>query len=103
MNKLSQLSLSNVDWEMVSILINLLKPFHMSTILLQTQHYHTLSTGKIIETVLKKYFEKKNNETTCSHVEKLLSQSLLTSIKNYLDVKISAKQENLMLVIINIK
>ena len=72
----------------------------MSTTLLQTQQYHTFSTGKIIETVLNKYSEKKVEETSCSQVEKLLSQSVLASLKKYLDEKISAKQKNLMLVII---
>ena len=56
---MSKLSLSNADWEMVSVLCNLLKPFQMSTTLLQTQQYHTLSTGKIIETVLTKNILKK--------------------------------------------
>ena len=74
----------------------------MSTIFFQTQHYHTLSTGKIIETVLNKYYEKKVKETSCSQVEKILSQSVLVSIKKYLDERISGKQKNLMLVIINI-
>ena len=99
---MSKLSLSNADWEMVSILCNLLKPFQMSTTLLQTQQYHTLSTGKKIETVLKKYFEKKISDESCNHVEKLLSESLLTSIRKYLYEKITGKQKSLMLVIINI-
>jgi len=71
----------------------------MSTTLLQTQCYHTLSTGKIIETTLTKYFEKKISEPSC-HVEKLLSQSLLNNIDKYLNEKISLKQKNFMLVII---
>ena len=98
-NKIRKLSLSNDDWELILKDINLLKPFFMSTTLLQTQCYHTLSTGKIIETTLTKYFEKKISEPSC-HVEKLLSQSLLNNIDKYLNEKISLKQKNFMLVII---
>ena len=57
---MSELSLSNDDWHLVSVLISLLKSFYISTTLLQTQRCQTLSTGKIIENALFSYFEKKD-------------------------------------------
>ena len=96
--KLSKLCLSNGDWELVSILINLLKPFYMASTLLQTQNYHTLSTAKIIESVLRKFFEKKLSDN-CSSIEKQLSKSIVTSLNKYLDEKITQRQKNTMLVI----
>ena len=68
---MSNLNLSNNDWKLVVILIDLLKPFYVSTNLLQTQQYHTLSTGKIIENALRKYFDYKINDTSCIGIEKL--------------------------------
>ena len=95
---MSNLNLSNNDWKLVVILINLLKPFFVSTSLLQTQQYHTLSTGKIIENALRKYFDYKINDASCIGIEKLLSNSLIKNIDKYLDEKINSKQKNLMLV-----
>jgi hypothetical protein len=98
---MSKLSLSNYNWHLVSVLINLLKLFYISTTLLQTQRYHTLSTGKIIENALMKSFEKKKNDISCCKDEKLLSESVVTSINKYLNQKITVNQKSLMLVIIN--
>ena len=95
---MSNLNLSNNDWKLVVILIDLLKPFYVSTNLLQTQQYHTLSTGKIIENALRKYFDYKINDASCIGIEKLLSNSLIKNIDKYLDEKINSKQKNLMLV-----
>lgn len=83
---------------MVSTLAEILKPFYMSTMLLQTQKYHTLSIGKIIENMLIKYFEKKQIDSNSSEIEKELSNCLLESIKKYLFTKISSKQKDFMLV-----
>jgi uncharacterized protein YdaL len=82
----------------VSTLAEILKPFYMSTMLLQTQKYHTLSIGKIIENMLIKYFEKKQIDSNSSEIEKELSNCLLESIKKYLFTKISSKQKDFMLV-----
>ena len=95
---MSNLNLSNNDWKLVVILIDLLKPFYVSTNLLQTQQYHTLSTGKIIENALRKYFDNKINNASCIGIDKLLSNSLIKNIYKYLDEKINSKQKNLMLV-----
>ena len=95
---MSNLNLSNNDLKLVVILTNLLKPFYVSTNLLQTQQYHTLSTGKIIENALRKYFDYKINDASCIGIEKLLSNSLIKNIDKYLDEKINSKQKNLMLV-----
>jgi hypothetical protein len=81
----------------VSTLAEILKPFYMSTMLLQTQKYHTLSIGKIIENMLIKYFEKKQIDSNSSEIEKELS-NCLESIKKYLFTKISSKQKDFMLV-----
>jgi uncharacterized protein YdaL len=72
----------------------------MSTMLLQTQKYHTLSIGKIIENMLIKYFEKKKKQidSNSSEIEKELSNCLLESIKKYLFTKISSRQKDFMLV-----
>jgi uncharacterized protein YdaL len=70
----------------------------MSTMLLQTQKYHTLSIGKIIENMLIKYFEKKQIDSNSSEIEKELSNCLLESIKKYLFTKISSRQKDFMLV-----
>ena len=83
---------------MVTTLAEILKPFYMSTMLLQTQKYHTLSIGKIIENMLIKYFEKKQIDSNSSEIEKELSNCLLESIKKYLFTKISSKQKDFMLV-----
>jgi uncharacterized protein YdaL len=82
----------------VLTLAEILKPFYMSTMLLQTQKYHTLSIGKIIENMLIKYFEKKQIDSNSSEIEKELSNCLLESIKKYLFTKISSKQKDFMLV-----
>ena len=70
----------------------------MSTMLLQTQKYHTLSIGNIIENMLIKYFEKKQIDSNSSEIDKELSNCLLESIKKYLFTKISSKQKDFMLV-----
>ena len=66
MRDLNKLSRSNDEWGFVSVLTDTFKPFHMSTVLLQTQKYYTLSIGKIIENMLIKYFERKQNDSNSS-------------------------------------
>ena len=56
MDKIRKINFKQEDWECITVLITVLKPFYKATIMLQVQKYHSLSMSKVIETSLIKYY-----------------------------------------------
>jgi hypothetical protein len=57
LDKIRKINFKQEDWECITVLITVLKPFYKATIMLQGQKYHSLSMSKVIETSLIKYYE----------------------------------------------
>jgi hypothetical protein len=58
LDKIRKINFKQDDWECITVLITVLKPFYKATIMLQGQKYHSLSKSKVIETSLIKYYDQ---------------------------------------------
>ena len=90
--KLKDLSLSSDDWELIEILVSLLKPFYDATIQLQNQKYTTLSISYVIEYLLVEFFERKVAQSA-DEWEAVFSDIFLRYTKKHLQQKITAEQK----------
>jgi hypothetical protein len=93
-DKIRKINFKQDDWECITILINLLKPFYKATIMLQGQKYHSISISKVIETSLTKYYEQLF-EISNSFLESTVSSKLSEYVNKYLVDKISVTQKEL--------
>ena len=74
----------------------------MATMHLQIQSFPTLSSSKIIEKSLIKYFSTQSMRTNKNKKEKLLASHLYAFIQKHLIDKISNEQKIYSLVILNV-
>jgi hypothetical protein len=93
---LKNLILKAKNWEIIIILIKLLKPFYKASLMLQGKTYQTLSLSKAIEIILFQYYE--NIVTKSSGVELIIAIQLKSYLDTYLNFKISAEQKHKSLV-----
>jgi len=99
--KLSNLVILNDQWAVLLIIKDLLEPFYMATMHLQKQSFPGLSSSKIIEKSLIKYFSTKSMRTNKNKREKLLASHLHAFIQKHLIDKISNEQKIYSMVILN--
>ena len=94
MDKIRKINFKQEDWECITVLITVLKPFYKATIMLQGQKYHSLSMSKVIETSLIKYFEQLSQSSE-SFLELTVSNKLNEYVKKYLVEKSTSCQKEL--------
>ena len=94
MDKIRKINFKQEDWECITVLITVLKPFYKATIMLQGQKYHSLSMSKVIETSLIKYYEQLSQSSE-SFLELTVSNKLNDYAKKYLVEKSSSCQKEL--------
>ena len=94
LDKIRKINFKQDDWECISVLINVLKPFYKATVMLQGQKYHSLSISKVIESSFIKYYDQlfKNSN---NFLESMVSSKLSEYVKKYLVEKISVPQKEL--------
>lgn len=94
-NKLQSLHLSNVDWCLIDILLNVLSRFYEATKLLSARKYATLSISFVVKKMLSNYL---STTTEDSIPENLLKKFLFAKLNYHLNEKISASQKRITLV-----
>jgi hypothetical protein len=98
LDKIRKINFKQEDWECITVLITVLKPFYKATIMLQGQKYHSLSMSKVIETSLIKYYEQLSQSSE-SFLELTVSNKLNDYAKKYLVEKSTSCQKELSSVI----
>jgi hypothetical protein len=94
LDKIRKINFKQEDWECITVLITVLKPFYKATIMLQGQKYHSLSMSKVIETSLIKYYEHLSQSSE-SFLELTVSNKLNDYVKKYLVEKTTCCQKEL--------
>jgi hypothetical protein len=94
LDKIRKINFKQEDWECITVLITVLKPFYKATIMLQGQKYHSLSMSKVIETSLIKYYEHLSQSSE-SFLELTVSNKLNDYVKKYLVEKSTCCQKEL--------
>jgi hypothetical protein len=98
--KLRSLVITKEDWDVVVLMIKLLKPFYKASVMLQGQKYQTLSMAKIVETILLEYYA---NVEASNNKEFNVANRLNEYLKAHLVTKISREQKRTSLVTIKKK
>ena len=94
LDKIRKINFKQDDWECITVLITVLKPFYKATIMLQGQKYHSLSKSKVIETSLIKYYDQLSQSSE-SFLVLTVSSKLNEYVKKYLVEKITSCQKEL--------
>ena len=95
LEELRKLVLNDDDWDQISLLIKVLKPFYKATVMLQGQKYQSLSMSTVVERLLLEYFQ---NFEFCNANEYRVANILNCYLNKYLVDRISEEQKRISLV-----
>ena len=96
--KIENLMIFGNDWELIEVLIVVLKPFYDATLRLQKTSYTMFGLCKIIEKALLKWCQKQSSTTKNKNI-RVLTQVLHENLNKHFVDKISASQKRESLVI----
>ena len=96
--KIENLAFYSNDWDLIEVLIGVLKPFYEATLRLQKTRCTMFGLSKIIEKALLKWCQKQSTTSKNKNAEVLI-QVLHESLKKHFEDKISATQKRESLVI----
>jgi len=96
--KIENLMIFENDWELIDVLIVVLKPFYDATLRLQKTSCTMFGLSKIIEKALLKWCQKQSLTTKNKNI-RVLTQVLHENLKKHFVDKISASQKRESLVI----
>jgi hypothetical protein len=90
--KLNESCFKVAEWDLISVLSKMLRPFYDATIHLQKTKFPLLSNAKLIESSLFEYF---NNmiDISSNELELWISEHFVENLNRYLDHNLTDKQK----------
>jgi hypothetical protein len=92
LSKLESFTFSQLDWELLDLLEEILQSFFLSTVLVSARNYATLAISYFVQANIDYYL---NNESTHKHMlyQGFIKRRLLEQFTNYFDKKVTKAQK----------
>jgi hypothetical protein len=90
--KLEKMSLSQLDWDILELLLKVLNVFHLSTILISGRKYSTISITYFVQANIE-FFLTKQSSGKYMIYQDILKQRLYTQYEKYFNTNITKTQK----------